>query len=494
VNIRITTSFLLVFIRCCREYLFRCLVPRLDIQGKCVLFPNRTDSMGVEFQNKIGLVFSMHGWKYLMIRKCRLSGIFRKNTALIFQEGFFRWSDFVNGCRVWRVMVFGSGSNSSDFCKVSLFDKIDLVVKCSLIRLMKKSLLSNSDLASPSCLWLCVCVFRNMRMAQCIAENSETCAVVSDPGYVNEYEICLGFASRKRAVFLVNHGFDLENLFIRRITGLECLEHPLQLSVDDLNLAGASCDINAAIRKVYHCYDSKAWYNYVGTVNSVKRDSLEFRSLLAGLTAGCVDGCVVVYPHIFWDGTFFLGDNCFDGYEMWFDWLCSYMSEDRERVWVVKLHPANLSKGETKEGAQEIKVMEKYGLQNKKNVVVLQYDTEISALELLSIAEVVLTVRGTVALEAALMGKVAVCSGSGRHSLGGLGIEVRAVNELKEVLDNKLYRKYNVDRLLSARIMNCYFDNKSVPICSLMNSDSEVFREFGDFIVCEMSSGHFFKT
>jgi hypothetical protein len=69
----------------------------------------------------------------------------------------------------------------------------------------------------------------------------------------------------------------------------------------------------------------------------------------------------VVFPHIFWDGSFFAGDDLFEDYAQWFvETMRVAYSNDRLQ-WVVKFHPAHVVKA-NREGVtrrpQEMDVLE----------------------------------------------------------------------------------------------------------------------------------------
>ena len=435
--------------------------------------------MGIRAQEELAAIFSSRGRRSYFVRR-RPDRTETGNTGTpIAQEAFFQWSDLIAGLRVWWALAMRGGNAhvSSD-----ALGRLDSVLKCSLIRALRRSEVTQEMLLKPLSLWICVAAQRSLRIATWAASAESAVVVCADPGYVNEYEFCTVFTGVRRTVLIVNHGFDEKHLFIRKAVGEECFEHPLHLTHEDVASCGGFADPARVRQELVERYYSKSWYNYVGTVESVVRHSPSFARLKEQLASSSGD-VIVVFPHIFWDGTFFLGRNCFDCYQAWFEWLCGYIASDgNRRTWVLKLHPANLGKGESQDKAQELEVICRHGLDTRSNIIILPYDSEVSALDLFTVANAVLTVRGTVALEAALFGVPALCAGSGRHSLPGLVMESRDAADLRDGLDHARYRQFKPDQDLAARLFNCYFANKDVPYNSLLNDGGRTARDFDRFL------------
>jgi hypothetical protein len=485
---RALLALIIVVARCCREYaskLFAGGVPAVPPPGS-VFFPLRSDLMGIRTQEELAEIFSSRGRKCYFVRRRPDRTETGGAGTRIAQEAFFQWFDLIAGSRVWWALAMRDGKAhvSSD-----VLGRLDSVIKCSLIRALRRSEVTQEMLLQPLSLWICVAAQRSLRIATWAASADRSVVVCTDPGYVNEYEFCTVFTGARRTVLIVNHGFDEKHLFLRKAVGEECFEHPLHLTNEDMASCGDFADSARIRQELVARYYSKNWYNYVGTVESIVCQSPSFARLKEKLATSTGD-IVVVFPHIFWDGTFFLGHNCFDGYQAWFEWLCAYIATDENRrTWVIKLHPANLGKGESQDKAQELEVICRHGLDARDNIIMLPYDSEISALDLFTVADVVLTVRGTVALEAALFGVPALCAGSGRHSLPGLVMESLDAADLRDNLDHARYRQFKPDQDLAAQIFDCYFAHKDVPYTSLLNEGGRTARDFDHFLAS--GSRHF---
>lgn len=489
---RVLLALTFVVARCCREYASRLVaggVPAVPPPPGSVFFPLRSDAMGIRAQEDLAAIFISRGRKIYFVRR-RPSRSGRPGNGgtgtHIAQEAFFRWSDLAAGWRVWWALTMRGGNAH---VPADALGRLDSVLKCSLIRALRRSVLTQDMLLKPLSLWICVAAQRSLRIATWSASADSAMVVCADPGYVNEYEFCTVFNRARRTVLIVNHGFDEKHLFVRKALGEECFEHPLHLTHEDMAGCSDFADPVRVRQELVARYYSKSWYNYVGTVESLVQHSQRFTRLKEQLAATAGD-VVVVFPHIFWDGTFFLGRNCFDGYQAWFEWLCAYIATDENRrTWVIKLHPANLGKGESQDKAQELEVICRHGLDARENIIILPYDSEISALDLFAVADVVLTVRGTVALEAALFGVPALCAGSGRHSLPGLVMESLDAVDLRDKLDSARYRQFKPDQNLAAQLFDCYFEYKDVPYTSLLNDGGRAARDFDRFLTS--GSRHF---
>ena len=134
---------------------------------------------------------------------------------------------------------------------------------------------------------------------------------------------------------------------------------------------------------------------------------------------------VLVFPHIFWDGTFFWGRDLFDDYEAFFVETMKVAYRTPDVNWIVKVHPANLVKN-SRDGVDgplgEWQVLRSLG-PLPPHIRVLDASTDISTLSLFEVGDVCVTVRGTVGLEAACFGLATVTAGTGRYDHLGFTID-----------------------------------------------------------------------
>ena len=143
---------------------------------------------------------------------------------------------------------------------------------------------------------------------------------------------------------------------------------------------------------------------------------------------------MLVFPHIFWDGTFFWGHDLFPNYEAFFAETLKIAYATPRANWIVKIHPANLVKNR-RDGfagrSNEMQVIEAMG-SLPPHIKVLDATTDISTLSLYEIGDVCVTVRGTVGMEAACFGLTTVTAGTGRYDRLGFTIDPETPEEFRD--------------------------------------------------------------
>jgi hypothetical protein len=176
--------------------------------------------------------------------------------------------------------------------------------------------------------------------------------------------------------------------------------------------------------EVEGCYRSGVWYDEVGTQFNkrvVPRDEI-VRTL--GLDPA--RRTAVVFPHLFWDATFFWGDDLFADYRDWFCQVLRAAAENDRLNWVVKLHPASVVKdrrdGYSGESSEMAAMREVLG-ELPPHIAFLRPDSPVSTLSLYEIMDYCLTVRGTVGIEAAMYGVPVLTAGTGRYNGYGFTID-----------------------------------------------------------------------
>jgi hypothetical protein len=195
-----------------------------------------------------------------------------------------------------------------------------------------------------------------------------------------------------------------------------------------------AADWDALAAELAHSYRSGQWYGEVGTqFDKVfpSRDELARR-----LTLDPSLPTMLVFPHIFWDGTFFWGHDLFPNYEAFFAETLKIAYATPQANWIVKIHPANLVKNR-RDGfagrSNEMRVIEAMGTL-PPHVKVLDATTDISTLSLYEIGDVCVTVRGTVGMEAACFGLTTVTAGTGRYDRLGFTTDPDTPEEFRELL------------------------------------------------------------
>lgn len=171
-------------------------------------------------------------------------------------------------------------------------------------------------------------------------------------------------------------------------------------------------------------YRSGEWFAECAT----QRDKVAMeRTTLAehlGLNPARKTACV--FPHMFWDATFFWGVDLFDNYEHWFTELLRVARENTKVNWVIKIHPANVAKairdGYRGEHSELLAIRRTLG-ELPDHIKLVPPDSKISTLSLLELTDYCLTVRGTIGIEASCFGIRVLTAGTGRYDRRGFTMD-----------------------------------------------------------------------
>ncbi len=193
-------------------------------------------------------------------------------------------------------------------------------------------------------------------------------------------------------------------------------------------------DWKALEAELTHSYRSGQWYGEVGTQFDKVFPSRD--ELVGRLALDPGRRTVLIFPHIFWDGTFFWGNDLFPNYEAFFAETLKIAYATPRANWIVKIHPANLVKNR-RDGfsgrSNEMRVIDAMG-PPPPHIKILDADTDISTLSLFEIGDVCVTVRGTVGLEAACFGLTTVTGGTGRYDRLGFTIDPDTPDAFRGIL------------------------------------------------------------
>jgi hypothetical protein len=172
------------------------------------------------------------------------------------------------------------------------------------------------------------------------------------------------------------------------------------------------------------CYRSGVWYDEVGT--QFNKKVLSRDEIVRTLGLDPARKTAVVFPHLFWDATFFWGDDLFADYRDWFCHVLRAAAGNGRLNWIVKLHPASVVKdrrdGYSGEPTEMAAMRETLG-KLPPHIAFLPPDSPVSTLSLYEIMDYCLTVRGTVGIEAAMYGIPVLTAGTGRYDGYGFTID-----------------------------------------------------------------------
>jgi len=223
-------------------------------------------------------------------------------------------------------------------------------------------------------------------------------------------------------------------------------------------------------RELFHCYSSGQWYGEVGT--QFHKELIQAKSLGARLGLDPKKKTAVIFSHIFWDATFFWGEDLFRDYEDWFVQTIRAAIENDRLNWIVKVHPANVMKdkrdgyrGET----SEVRVIREVFGSLPAHVKLIPADSAISTYSLMQLMDYCLTVRGTVGIEGALLGKTTLTAGTGRYDRKGFTLDFDTPQAYLECLRRLQEVPPPTDRMkeLAARFAYGVFLCRPLPLNSM---------------------------
>lgn len=275
----------------------------------------------------------------------------------------------------------------------------------------------------------------SLRMAKRILDAVKPDALVLvDRGYSPSgefFDLCI---ARGIPVFTWNAAHRNNTLMLKRYTNENRDAHPASLSPKTWDqvktMPWDETHWQRVLEELRYCYRSGEWYGEVGT--QVNKQVLSKEALFSELGLDPNKKTFVIFPHIFWDATFFWGEDLFSNYEEWFIETVRVACKNQHVNWVIKVHPANLVKdardGVNKEHS-EIAAIRKAVGDLPAHVKLLKADTKLSTLSLFEAMDGCVTVRGTVGIEAACFGVPVLTAGTGRFDRLGFTIDSNSREE-----------------------------------------------------------------
>jgi Capsule polysaccharide biosynthesis protein len=273
---------------------------------------------------------------------------------------------------------------------------------------------------------------------QLIAQCKPDALLVTDQGYTPLgplFERCINAGT---PAFSWNAAHRDNLVVMKRYQRDNIDSHPFSLSAASWETVRrrpwTAADWDQLATELAHSYRSGQWYGEVGTQFHKVFPSRD--ELVRRLALDPARPTVLVFPHIFWDGTFFWGHDLFPNYEAFFAETLKVAYATPQANWIVKIHPANLVKNR-RDGfagrSNEMQVIEAMGAL-PSHVKVLDATTDISTLSLYEIGDVCVTVRGTVGMEAACFGLTTVTAGTGRYDRLGFTTDPDTPDEFRDLL------------------------------------------------------------
>lgn len=265
--------------------------------------------------------------------------------------------------------------------------------------------------------------------------------IVIDRGYTpfgEVFDICI---NNSIDIITWNIAHKDNTIMLKRYNKGNKISHPSSLSSKTwsklANMNWNNQISNNVLEELEYCYSSGEWYSEVGTqFNKIQQTESELSEKI-GLDLD--KKTAVIYAHIFWDATFFWGEDIFKDYEEWFIETVKSACSNKNLNWIIKVHPANLVKN-YRDGIQdepsEISSLKNNIGQLPNHVKLISADSDISTWSLFNVMDYCLTVRGTVGIEAAMLGKTVLTAGTGRYDNHGFTLDFKNRDEFLKALQN----------------------------------------------------------
>lgn len=202
-------------------------------------------------------------------------------------------------------------------------------------------------------------------------------------------------------------------------------------------------------QELFNNYAAGEWFSEAGTQFHASITAAE--EIKKTLRLDPKKKTAIIFPHLFWDATFFWGEDLFENYRAWFMATVKAAATNTNLNWVIKIHPANTVKmnrdGYKGELIEKISIREAVG-SLPPHIFLLEPTTPISTYSIYSISDYCITVRGTVGIEAALFGVPVITAGTGRYDRHGFTVD----SQTQEDYLAKLHNLQNINRLTKEQI------------------------------------------
>ena len=259
--------------------------------------------------------------------------------------------------------------------------------------------------------------------------------VFLEKGYSPAGELFEAAVERRIDVVQYVHGHASSRLLLKRFGPHNRFQHPAEPSPalwSDVRARPADGDRAGAVRRrIREAYDSGEWFNRkYGQAGKRPRSRDE---LIRELDLDPSRPTAVIFTHVGWDATFFYGQNLFADYDEWLTETVRAAAQIPDVNWLVRVHPDNLWKAKASRRADDLdrdrRLIERTLGRVPANVRWLGPTSDVRTDSFFDVADACLTVRGTIGLEMACMGRHVVTAGTGRYSGYGFTLDSQTRDE-----------------------------------------------------------------
>lgn len=246
------------------------------------------------------------------------------------------------------------------------------------------------------------------------------------------FEVAVG---RGIDVVQYTHGHASSRLLVKRFGSHNRFQHPAEPSPAlwaEVQSRPADADLTGAVRRrILEAYASGEWFNRKhGQVGKRPRSRDE---LTRELGLDPAKPTAVIFTHVGWDATFFYGQNLFADYDEWLTETVRAAAQISDVNWLVRVHPDNMWKAQASHREEDLdrdrRLIERTLGRVPASVRWLGPSSDVRTDSFFEVADVCLTVRGTIGLEMACMGRHVVTAGTGRYSGYGFTLDSQTRDE-----------------------------------------------------------------
>ena len=166
----------------------------------------------------------------------------------------------------------------------------------------------------------------------------------------------------------------------------------------------------------------------------------------------------VLFNHIFYDTLFYNGEDIYESYSDWFIKTIKLACKNKAVRWFIKIHPANLWRGEFEDFNQLGYKFEEESLVRKhigklpNHISFIYPDTKLSPIAWMNLCDYGITVRGTVGIELAALGKTVITAGTGRYEKANISVNPKNIKEYENLILNLQNLKGKISKDLGIKL------------------------------------------
>lgn len=268
-------------------------------------------------------------------------------------------------------------------------------------------------------------------------------AVFNDKSYVGAGELFDQCINRKIKCIQFVASYKNNIILLKKFNESNQNHHPSSISQEIWNKFKSdnlsSKQKNFLKSEIKSQYMNNTWYPSAGTM--VGKKFLDLDSLTSQLNLDRDKKTAIIFPHIFWDGTFFFGKDLFKNYIDWYRETLKAANDNKNLNWIIKSHPSNFIKNNrdnisnNKEEPELTIIKELFG-NVPKHFRYIGSNSKISTFQLFEFLDYCFTIRGTVGIEAALRNKIVITAGTGRYDNRDFTYNFNNKNKYFEFISN----------------------------------------------------------